>query len=187
MEDASGDDARSNRSTRTRRAEEVARSAALERLPAIRDAHDRTAALERLRAIHDAGARAAGHERLRAARDGSARAAALELFRGSRDAHDLITKITALAFGRLHAIRDGRARGISVVHAPIYDPVADKNNAVLVARRRKEASEFIIDDDGRRAYPGHRGGPLPSSASAPSKMVGPGLPMPSSRPGEGCC
>ncbi|CAO1944281.1 unnamed protein product [Urochloa humidicola] len=86
MEDASGDDARSNRSTRTRRAEEVAR---------------RSAALERLRAIKDGRARAADAVQVKV-----------------------------------------------VVDAPIYDTVAEEDYAALVSRRRKEAGEFIIDDDG---------------------------------------
>ena len=83
MEDASGDAGGSGRRTRTRGAEAVARSAALERLRAIRD--------------------------------GSARAAAAVQVK---------------------------------VDAPIYDTVAEEDYAALVARRRKEAGEFIIDDDG---------------------------------------
>jgi DNA polymerase alpha subunit A len=82
MDDASGDAAGSGRRTRGRGAESVARSAALERLRAIRD--------------------------------GNARPAAVEL----------------------------------KVDAPIYDTVAEEDYDALVARRKKEAGEFIIDDDG---------------------------------------
>ncbi|KAF8689614.1 hypothetical protein HU200_041727 [Digitaria exilis] len=56
------------------------------------------------------------------------------------------------ALDRIRAIREGRTRAADAVHvkvdAPIYDTVAEEDFAALVIRRRKEAGEFIIDDDG---------------------------------------
>ncbi|KAF8717128.1 hypothetical protein HU200_026243 [Digitaria exilis] len=56
------------------------------------------------------------------------------------------------ALERLRAIRDGSARAADAVQVkvddPIYDTVAEEDYAALVIRRRKEAGEFIIDDDG---------------------------------------
>ncbi|TKW17914.1 hypothetical protein SEVIR_5G400000v4 [Setaria viridis] len=56
------------------------------------------------------------------------------------------------ALDRLRAIIEGRTRAADAVQvkvdAPIYDTVAEEDYNALVARRRKEAGEFIIDDDG---------------------------------------
>ncbi|KAF8758225.1 hypothetical protein HU200_010591 [Digitaria exilis] len=56
------------------------------------------------------------------------------------------------ALDRIRSIREGRTRAADAVHvkvdAPIYDTVAEEDYAALVIRRRKEAGEFIIDDDG---------------------------------------
>ncbi|EEC71866.1 hypothetical protein OsI_04575 [Oryza sativa Indica Group] len=56
------------------------------------------------------------------------------------------------ALERLRAIRDGGARAAAAVQvrieAPIYDTVAEEDYAALVARRRKDAGAFIVDDDG---------------------------------------
>uniref|UniRef100_A0A0D9V897 DNA polymerase n=1 Tax=Leersia perrieri TaxID=77586 RepID=A0A0D9V897_9ORYZ len=54
------------------------------------------------------------------------------------------------ALERLKAIRDGGARAADAVkvEAPIYDTVAEEDYAALVARRRKDAGDFIVDDDG---------------------------------------
>ncbi|KAF8659923.1 hypothetical protein HU200_058147 [Digitaria exilis] len=56
------------------------------------------------------------------------------------------------ALDRIRAIREGRTRAADAVHvkvdAPIYDTVAEEDFVALVIRRRKEAGEFIIDDDG---------------------------------------
>uniref|UniRef100_A0A0D9YHY1 DNA polymerase n=1 Tax=Oryza glumipatula TaxID=40148 RepID=A0A0D9YHY1_9ORYZ len=56
------------------------------------------------------------------------------------------------ALERLRSIRDGGARAAAAVQvrieAPIYDTVAEEDYAALVARRRKDAGAFIVDDDG---------------------------------------
>ncbi|GJN17047.1 hypothetical protein PR202_gb04085 [Eleusine coracana subsp. coracana] len=56
------------------------------------------------------------------------------------------------ALERLRAIRGGGARAAAAVQvkmdAPIYDTVAEEEYAALVARRRKDAGAFIVDDDG---------------------------------------
>ncbi|KAL6840254.1 hypothetical protein ACP4OV_030064 [Aristida adscensionis] len=56
------------------------------------------------------------------------------------------------ALERLRAIKGGAARAAAAVQvkmdAPIYDTVAEEDYAALVARRRKDAGEFIVDDDG---------------------------------------
>ncbi|KAL6614103.1 hypothetical protein ACP70R_036373 [Stipagrostis hirtigluma subsp. patula] len=56
------------------------------------------------------------------------------------------------ALERLRAIRGGAARAAAAVQvkidAPIYDTVAEEDYAALVARRRKDAGAFIVDDDG---------------------------------------
>ncbi|XBI30401.1 hypothetical protein VPH35_054156 [Triticum aestivum] len=56
------------------------------------------------------------------------------------------------ALERLRAIRGGGARSAAAVQVrmedPIYDTVAEEDYAALVARRRKDAGAFIIDDDG---------------------------------------
>ncbi|KAM0843858.1 hypothetical protein ACQ4PT_057427 [Festuca glaucescens] len=55
------------------------------------------------------------------------------------------------ALERIRAKRDGGARAAAVqvrMEDPIYDTVAEEDYAALVARRRKDAGAFIIDDDG---------------------------------------
>jgi DNA polymerase alpha subunit A len=56
------------------------------------------------------------------------------------------------ALERLRAIKAGGARAAAAVQVrmedPIYDTVAEEDYAALVARRRKDAGAFIIDDDG---------------------------------------
>lgn len=53
---------------------------------------------------------------------------------------------------QLRAVRNGEIRASDVIQvkvdAPIYDTVPEEEYNVLVARRKKEAGEFIIDDDG---------------------------------------
>ncbi|GJM92444.1 hypothetical protein PR202_ga08918 [Eleusine coracana subsp. coracana] len=77
------------------------------------------------------------------------------------------------ALERLRAIRGGGARAAAAVQvkmdAPIYDTVAEEEYAALVARRRKDAGAFIVDDnglgyveDGREEDWSHRA--LPSSS-----------------------
>ena len=60
--------------------------------------------------------------------------------------------VRSAALERLRAIRDGSARAAAVVQvkvdAQIYDTVAEEDYATLVTRRRKDAGEFVIDDDG---------------------------------------
>lgn len=55
------------------------------------------------------------------------------------------------ALERLRAIRDARAQAAATIQvkvdAPIYDTVAE-DYAALVARRRKDAGEFIVVVDG---------------------------------------
>ena len=56
------------------------------------------------------------------------------------------------ALERLRAFCDGSARAATVVQvkvdAQIYDTVAEEDYATLITRGRKDAGEFIIDDDG---------------------------------------
>ncbi|KAJ1286388.1 hypothetical protein BS78_03G349500 [Paspalum vaginatum] len=64
---------------------------------------------------------------------------------------DAVARSAALE--RLRAIRQGGSRAAATavqvkVDAPIYDTVPEEDYAALVARRKKEAGEFIVDDDG---------------------------------------
>ncbi|KAM0843787.1 hypothetical protein ACQ4PT_057484 [Festuca glaucescens] len=55
------------------------------------------------------------------------------------------------ALERIRAKREGGSRAAAVqvrMEDPIYDTVAEEDYAALVARRRKDAGAFIIDDDG---------------------------------------
>ncbi|KAF0894336.1 hypothetical protein E2562_038392 [Oryza meyeriana var. granulata] len=54
------------------------------------------------------------------------------------------------ALERLAAIRRGGACATVQVkmEAPIYDTVAEEDYAALVARRRKDAGAFVVDDNG---------------------------------------
>ncbi|XP_051226430.1 DNA polymerase alpha catalytic subunit [Lolium perenne] len=55
------------------------------------------------------------------------------------------------ALERIRARREGGARAAAVqvrMEDPIYDTVAEEDYAALVARRRRDAGAFIIDDDG---------------------------------------
>ncbi|NP_001346298.1 DNA polymerase alpha catalytic subunit [Zea mays] len=58
----------------------------------------------------------------------------------------------AAVLQQLRAVRSGQIRASDAIQvkvdAPIYDTVPEEEYNVLVARRRKEAGEFIIDDDG---------------------------------------
>jgi DNA polymerase alpha subunit A len=58
----------------------------------------------------------------------------------------------AAVLQQLRSVRKGEIRASDVIQvkvdAPIYDTVPEEEYNVLVARRKKEAGEFIIDDDG---------------------------------------